>query len=195
MACRKLSRKIFKPQLIANDISCLRTAIKTAAKKLQNCKIFILFAVWLLCWNDSLQKLRRSTFAKMPKRKHEIGRIYRSGNEKIKAAKESEIKLVGVAIKKFIVERNSTEIEESEMSHSFPWRIKICAISLDLLYNLLHNIHHLLPWASNCFRFREKNHGTEVSVIENCEVAAFWLGPNAFQQLSEILYSRKVHIS
>ena len=62
-----------------------------------------------------LEKLRRSTSQKMPKRKREVCRTYRSGDEKkINAAKASEIKRASGAINKFIVKKNSTEIEESD---------------------------------------------------------------------------------
>jgi len=67
-----------------------------------------------------LEKLRLSTLQNMPKRKRDISRIYRSGNEKkIKAAKASDIKRISGTIKKFTVEKNSTEIEKS-VSHSVP---------------------------------------------------------------------------
>jgi len=61
--------------------------------------------------------LRRSTLQNITKRKRDIGgrRTYRSGNEKkMKPSKESKIKRVSGAIKKFIAKKNSTEIEESE---------------------------------------------------------------------------------
>jgi len=50
---------------------------------------------------------------KMSKRQRNIGRTYRSGNEKrkIKALKENEMKHVSGATKKFVVKKTSPEIE------------------------------------------------------------------------------------
>ena len=87
--------------------------IKSDAKTCKRERFFIVFAETTRYW---LEKLIRSTSQKMLKRNRDIGRTYRSGSEKrkMKAVKENEIKRFSRAIKKCIVKKNSTEIEESE---------------------------------------------------------------------------------
>jgi len=63
-----------------------------------------------------LEKFRRSTLQKIPKRHRDNCRTYRNGNEKkkVKVVKETEINLISGAIKKFVVKENITEIEKSD---------------------------------------------------------------------------------
>ena len=135
-----------------------------------------------------LEKFRRSRLQKMPKRKRDIRRTYRSGNEKrkMKAAKESEIKRVSGATRTFIVEEQwAAKIENQIASHSVPWRIKICTIFLYRLCNLLNKLHHRLPWVSSVIQI-PRGKPTALMLALSKIVRILRLGPNVFQQLSDI---------
>jgi len=57
--------------------------------------------------------------------------------KKIKTVKESEVERVSGAIRKFIIKKKSTEIEESGSEPSSSLRIEICTFFL-----YLSNFHH-----------------------------------------------------
>ena len=133
------------------------------------------------------EKLGRSTLQKMPNRKHGICRTYCSGNEKkIKAAKESEIKHVSGTINKLIVKKIVLRSRNQIVSHLVSSRIKICTIYLYLLCKLLNKLHHRLPWASSVIQI-PRGKTTDLMVALSKIFRILRLGPNVFQQLSEIL--------
>jgi len=183
IVCKKLPRQRLKSYLIANDIQCLQMRIKTDVK---NCQIERFFAVWRLCWNNQILLLRHSTLREISKRKRDMCRTCGSGNEKrkIKAAKESEIKDVSGATKKFVGRKNSTVPRSRNQvpSHSVPWKIEVCTVFLYLLCTLRNKFHRRLPWASSVIQI-PRGKTTDLMLALSKTVRTLRLDPNVFQQL------------
>ena len=159
--------------------------IKTDAK---TCKIERFF--YCICLvritKHSLEKLRCFTLQKKPKWKREIGRTYRGDNEKrmINAVKKSEIKRVSGTLKHLSLRRTVPRSRKQLVSHSVPWRIRICTNFLYLPCNLLNKLHHRLPRASSETQV-SRGKTTDLMLCLSKIEGIQRLGHNVLQQLSE----------